>query len=261
MRPAGMLDRWGLQNRRPIVKSASIRWVEGPLLSAATRVHFVSEHEYVQARELSLKIRPVVLPLGLDLQPVVALPGRAEPSRETVLYLSRIDRMKGLDTLLHGLALLLNDRPNARLIVAGDGPNDLVQNLKALCTRLGLNERVEWRGFVQGADKAALLRDAAVFVLPSKSENFGIAVAEAMAAAIPVVVTDGIGMSELVTRSGSGIVTDGSAGALAGAIGRLLGDAELRARMGAAGRQAVDAELSLDAFGAHLEALYRSLVP
>jgi glycosyltransferase involved in cell wall biosynthesis len=55
-------------------------------------------------------------------------------------------------------------------------------------------------------------------------------------------------------------VTDGSATALAGAIDRLLGDAALRARMGAAGRAAVDAQLSLDAFGAHLEALYRSLL-
>ena len=258
MRPAGMLDRWGLKHRRRWVKSLSIRLVEGPLLGRAARVHFVSEHEHAQAKELGLNIRPLLLPLGLDLQSVGRAP-KASTTHGTVLYLSRIDRMKGVEALIEAFALLVPQRAGVRLVIAGDGPDDLVTQLKQLAAARGLADRVRWPGFVQGAEKAALLAAADVFVLPSRSENFGVAVAEAMAAGLPVVVTDGIGMSGLVARTSSGIVTDGSAGALAEAIDRLLADPALCARMGTAGRDAVDEHLSLDAFGGHLEALYRSL--
>jgi glycosyltransferase involved in cell wall biosynthesis len=258
MRPAGMLDRWGLKHRRRFVKRASIRFVEGPLLRRAARVHFVSEHEHAQATELGLRMRPLLLPLGLDLESVTRAASDST-ARSTVLYLSRIDRMKGIDALLEAFALVVRRRPDARLVIAGDGPGDLVRSLEQRATALGLNEYVRWPGFVQGAEKAALLKAADVFVLPSRSENFGVAVAEAMAAGLPVIVTDGIGMSGLVARSASGIVTNGSAQALAAAIEQLLADPALRARMGTAGRGAVDEHLSLDAFGGHLEALYRSL--
>jgi len=269
MRPAGMLDRWGLEHRRRRLKGASIRWIEGPLLQAAARVHFVSEHESNQAFELGLPIRPLVLPLGLDLRSVAAsvteVQRRASPVEEpaapdTVLYLSRIDRMKGIDSLVHAFAQVARVRPNARLVIAGDGPSELVSGLRQLADRLAVSDRVSWPGFVQGVEKVSLYRHSAVFVLPSQSENFGIAVAEAMAAGLPVVVTHGVALSGLVASTGSGIVTDGSAATLGAAIERLLGDEALRTRMGTSGRRAVDEHLSLDAFGGRLERLYRSLV-
>ncbi len=81
-----------------------------------------------------------------------------------------------------------------------------------------------------------------------------------MHAGLPVVVTQGCGLASMVESAGAGVVTDGSVEALRDALQRLLIDSALSRSMGAAGRRVVERELSLDAFGARLEGLYRSVL-
>jgi glycosyltransferase involved in cell wall biosynthesis len=88
-----------------------------------------------------------------------------------------------------------------------------------------------------------------------------VAIIEAMHAALPVVVTRGAGLASMVSATGAGIVTDGSADGLRSALAGLLENAPLRREMGEAGRRAAEHQFSLDAFGARLESFYRSLVP
>lgn len=272
MRPAGMLDSWGMKHKSPILKRVSIAALEGPLLEAAAAVHFMSELERTRANERGRRLRPVVLPMGFDFE----APAKASAARESdpttleladielgpgpvILYLSRIDYMKGVDVLLRAFAALPAES-GATLLIAGDGVPSLVAELHALAASLGLGQRVRWLGFTQGARKRALFERADVFALPSASENFGVAVIEAMHAGCPVIVTQGVGVAELVARHGAGLVTDGSVDGLRSALGQLLADPELRRRSGEAGRRAVAADLTLDAFGARLESLYRSVL-
>jgi glycosyltransferase involved in cell wall biosynthesis len=98
-----------------------------------------------------------------------------------------------------------------------------------------------------------------VFVLPSASENFGVAVVEAMNAGLPVIVAPGAGLAELVQAAGAGIVSDDSVEGLESALARLLADSSLGRAMGEAGRRAVKEELSLETCGSRLEALYRAV--
>jgi glycosyltransferase involved in cell wall biosynthesis len=264
MRPAGVLDTWGLRNKSRVIKAISVRMVEGPLLTAAAAVHFTTPLEQARAARLALPIRPIVLPTGVevDLSPeeVCAPPAARDlAARRMILYLARIHPIKRVDILLQAYGALAN-REQTRLVLAGDGDAALIERLKRMAEELGVGTDVRWVGFAAGALKRWLLANAAVFVLPSDSENFGIAVVEAMNAGLPVVVTRGCGLADFVRRHGAGVVTDGSAEALRAALSELLGDESRRVRMGEAGRAAAQRELSLDAFGARLEILYRSVL-
>ena len=264
MRPAGVLDTWGMKNKSRLVKALSVRLVEGPLLSAAAAVHFTTPLEQARAAQLPLRIRPVVLPTGvaMDTSPAEASPPAEAPDlgeRHMVLYLARIHPIKRVDVLLRAYAAL-GDRRSTALVIAGDGDPALIGRLKQLAGELGLGGDLHWVGFADGALKRWLLSRASLFVLPSDSENYGIAVVEAMNAALPAIVTEGCGLADFVKRHRAGVVTDGTVGALQAALAGLLDDADQRRAMGEAGREAARRELSLDAFGARLENLYRAVI-
>jgi glycosyltransferase involved in cell wall biosynthesis len=262
MRPAGVLDTWGMTNKSVFVKRTSLRLLDGPLLAGASAVHFMTELERSRAAELRLPIRPVVLPLGFDfsatVQPRDPVADLGIDGKQVVLYVARLHKIKCVDVLLRAFAGLPN-RESTVLLIAGDGERSLVNELQGLATQLGLGDRVKWLGFADPALKVWLFSRANVFTLPSASENFGIAVIEAMHAGLPVVVTSGCGLASMVHAAQAGLVTDGSVEALRAALHRLLTDEALRQDMGAAGRRLIDKELSLEAFGGRLEELYRSI--
>jgi glycosyltransferase involved in cell wall biosynthesis len=257
MCPHGTLERWCLRSGRAFFKRTSLRLVEGPLLAGADRVHFTSQSEFDQARELGCPMKAAVFPLGLEIEPAArSLHG---VGRGNVLFLSRIDAKKGLDLTLDAFAKVLQRWPDAVLQIAGEGPEEVKASLRAQARCLGIEASLRWLGFVAGRDKQALLAQASVFVLPSWSENFGVAVAEAMAAGVPVVVTHAVGISELVAQSGAGCVIERSASALQAAIVDLLADPTKRQTMGAGGIAAVREQLSLETFGTRLAALYEQM--
>jgi len=264
MRPAGVLDTWGMRNKSRVVKALSVRLVEGSLLQAAAAVHFTTPLEQARAAELALRIRPVVLPTGVDIdsspERIVQPAGAPALGNDAmILYLARIHPIKRVDALLQAYAGLESRRSTA-LVIAGDGDAALLGRLKQMAVDLGIANDVHWAGFAHGALKRWLLSRASLFVLPSDSENFGIAVVEAMSAGLPVIVTRGCGLAEFVRQHGAGIVTDGTVAGLQAALAGLLADSGQRRTMGEAGRQATQRELSLDAFGARLENLYRAVI-
>lgn len=261
MVPHGTLNTWGRENRRPALKKLSIAAVERPTLNGAARIHFVSRSELEQACEVGFTTQPIVLPLGLDVTSAAA-PRLIQPHSDAapvVLFLSRIDPVKNLDLLLDAFALVAGTHPTATLVVAGDGPPELVQSLRSRADSLGIGGKVQWVGFVQAERKAALLQQASLFVLPSASENFGLAAAEAMAAGIPVVVSKGAGISDLIAEAGAGLIVEAAVEPIASAITRLLTDEDECRRMGRAGYTLVAEKLSLEAMGRNLEELYASI--
>ncbi len=264
MRPAGVLDSWGLQNKSSRFKMTSIRLLEEPLLRSAAAVHFMTNLERERAAQLGLQMRAVVLPIGFDFGEDGAAPAASgaelqSEGRTVILYLARIHPVKRVDHLLRAYGELSRGDSTV-LAIAGDGEAPLVESLKRLADELEVSRTVRWLGFADGARKRSLLSAASIFVLPSASENFGIALLEAMHAAVPVICTRGAGLAEFVHAAGAGFVTDGSIEDLRRALERLLDDPALRESMGRAGRRAVEKELSLDAFGAGLESFYRSVL-
>jgi glycosyltransferase involved in cell wall biosynthesis len=126
---------------------------------------------------------------------------------------------------------------------------------------LGIEDSVFWPGFLGGSAKAAALAAAEVFVLPSYSENFGMAPVEAMSMGIPVVVTDQVGIHKEISEGRAGIVTPPAIAPLAAGLTLLLREGGLRAEMGRNAARLVAARYSAEAVASQLIDLYGTLCP
>jgi glycosyltransferase involved in cell wall biosynthesis len=239
VRPLGVLNSWGIRNRRPLLKKLSLRLIERRMLAHAAAVHFTSEQERCEAELATPGTRSVVIP-----NPVASLGAdekqSAEPfltrhpdlaGRRVVLFLSRVDPIKGLDLLLNGFARIRKVLPDAVLVVAGNGEESFLARLRAQAQQLGMQRDVIWAGFLEEAAKRAAFAAADVFVLPSYSENFGIAVVEAMANGLPVIVSDRVAIHHEVAQAKAGIVVRCDAYEVQQALVQILGSRSVRDQM------------------------------
>ena len=264
VRPLGTLNRWGMENRRPWFKRLSLRFVERGILENASLVHFTSEQEREEAALLHLRIRSEIIPNPVPTS-APASPGsfrRDHPElagRRIVLFMSRLDRKKGLDLLLPAFVEVLRRCPSAALVVAGSGSTEMESALRARTRELSLERDVFWPGFLKGESKSAAFAAADVFVLPSWSENFGIAVVEAMAAGCPVVVSDHVAIHTEIAEANAGLVVPCKVDNLADALCRMLENAPARIEMGLNGKRLTQTHYSLRAVTDKLVAAYEGI--
>lgn len=237
VRPLGTLNLWGMQNRRPLLKGLSVRMLESRLLANAAFVHFTSEQERIEAEAAAGRVRSFIVPNPVSIAKSSAAASASFFSRHSglrgkrlAIFLSRIDQKKGLDLLLDAFASVRRDCKDVALVIAGGGDPALVAQLRGQARSLGLEGDVVWTGFLEGADKLAAFSAADLYVLPSYSENFGIAVVEAMACGLPVVVSDQVGIHRDISRAGAGLVVACDARQIASAMTVILSDPETRAR-------------------------------
>ena len=236
-------------------------------LGGAAALHLTSEVELESARHLRFS-KGRLIPLGTDAPPPAGVDDHASvrhqyPSlrgRKIVLFLARLDRIKGLDVLAEAAGSLAERRDDFSLVVAGSGAPEYETEIRALVDRRGLSERTVFTGMVVGEDKWRLLRAADIFVLPSRHESSPVAVMEAMATGTPVVVSDQVGMHGEVAEAGAGLVTTLDPADVAGAIGRLLDDPDAAERMGRAGETLAARRYSWERVASDVEALYEEVV-
>ncbi|MEN6344192.1 MAG: glycosyltransferase family 4 protein [Armatimonadia bacterium] len=158
------------------------------------------------------------------------------PDDLLVLYLGRLDQEKGVGVLLDAMSQVVGIVPQAKLLLVGKGP--LQAALQEQMRGLNLGSRAEFVGYLTGNVLAAVLRQAAVLVVPSLYEPFGIVALEGMLTHTPVVVSDTGGLSEIVTDGETGLkAAPGDARSLAQAILRVLCDDALRERLAENGYQ------------------------
>ena len=268
IRPLGVLNRWGMENRRRLIKSLSFRFIERPLLRRAAAMHYTSRQEQIEAEQAGATARAAVVPLGIDTRQFERLPGPdlflkrfpQAAGRPLALFLSRLDAKKGLDLLLPAFARARARHPDALLVVAGSGDQAYVASLQNVARRLGLERDVLWPGFLEGNEKLSALAAAAIFILPSYSENFGIALVEALAAGLACVTAEGVAVSAEVRQYDAGLVVRAETAELAGALDRLLADPGLRARLGGNARRLAAERFSLACMGAALHKLYTEIL-
>jgi glycosyltransferase involved in cell wall biosynthesis len=173
--------------------------------------------------------------------------------------ISRIDPVKNLESLLDAWPRVSSRFPAARLVVAGDGDRGYVRGLRLRASIAG-REDVEFCGFVDGPAKARLLARADVFALPSRHENFGVSIVEALTAGVAVVTTPEVGVAPFIDRHRLGVVALGEPGAISDAIVALLVDPERRRAIRTRAPGAVAAEFSLAAVGNGLRRMYETVI-
>ncbi len=168
---------------------------------------------------------------------------------------ARLMHQKGLDIALVALSRLAH-RPELRLVIAGTGPEG--PSLLALAERLGVADRVEFRGLVSPDRILSMLNEATMVLMPSRWEGLPVAALEAAMMARPVVATDVGGVTEMVVDGETGIIVQvEDPESLARAIERLLGDPAFATALGMRARERALAHFSVDRNAESYDALYR----
>ena len=263
VRPLGTLGSYGMRVRRHRLKRISTALIEGRILRRAAAVHFTSRSELEEAEGLGLAMRSVVIPLGVDWENAgsgVPIEHGALVGRRVILFLSRLDPKKNLEALIDAVASSQMLKGSCALLIAGAGEPSYVGSLKARAAAAGLCDRIAWLGHVEGAQKRSAFATADVFVLPSFSENFGIAAVEAQLAGVPCVLGKGVAVATEVEKAGGGLAITPEPAPMARALERVLGDDGLRRKMGAQATEFANREYSTQTMTRRLLALYQEIV-
>jgi glycosyltransferase involved in cell wall biosynthesis len=276
VRPAGALDPVTLAKAyagwRTSVSSRLKKWLFLHTigrwdLNGASGIHFTSEAEMEASGPLRLVPPKYVLPLGVTMPPGDSRTGGPSLSQQhpalqrkkIVLFLSSLDPVKGADILVSAMGSLAA-RDDFALLVAGQGDAAYETQIASLVRAHGLQDRTVFLGFVEGDDKWSVLSQADIFVLPSHHENFGVAVAEAMASGLPVIISDRVNIHQEVSDAGAGLVTSLDPEEVAGAVQALLDNEDLRKKMGGAGEALARERFSWERAAGRIARQYEAIV-
>jgi glycosyltransferase involved in cell wall biosynthesis len=241
--PRGMLVRELIRRKSRLIKTAWLAFVERSSFAHASAIHFTSSLERDEATRIGLPLpRPFVVPNGVEVPP----PGVGPRDERTLVFLGRVNWKKRLEAVIE----LLPRLPGVRFLVAGNDEEQLTPRLRARAQELAVADRVEFLGPLYGQAKDDFLARGTLFVLPSRSENFGNAVLEALAMETPVVLSPEVGLADDVVGAGAGVVG-------LEAIESLLSSPERRAEMGRRGRALVESRFTWPRVAEQMEEAYR----
>lgn len=269
VRPLGTLDTWSMQQKR---FRKNIFWYSGikRMLTRAAAIHYTATAEQ-EGVEKSLHLNHgFVVPLGVGMN-TMRVPDAGETlshyfpelvGHPYVLVLSRLHPKKSLEILINAFLPLVNQTELSewRLVIAGDGDAAYVSSLKRIVAKKDGQEFVLFTGWLEGEKKSAALRNAALVALPSRQENFGLCVAEAMSCGVPVLVSPQVNLADTIESFKCGWVAELDDGTLSGALAVAMRDGGERAIRGAAGRELALHRFSWSAIASDLSRVYASTI-
>jgi len=267
IRPCGVLDPYIFRRHR--FRKAFLERLFGRRnLRYAAAVNFTTEAEMSLARKALPFGNSVVVPLGLHLEnyrmtiakglfrktfPVVG-------DKKIILFLSRINFKKGLDILIPAFARVAAKRGDVHLVLAGPDNEGLGSKVREWIEAKGIGDITTFTGMLQDETKMAALNDAEMFVLPSYSENFGIAVIEAMACGLPVVISDKVNIWPEISTAKAGLVVPCDVTRVANAMAELLDDPARASGMGNNGKNLVEERYSWPIASRAMEDVYGDIL-
>lgn len=254
----GMLEPWALQQKRwkkRMAWWAYQRWV----LKHASLLHATADAEAESLRRLGFDQPIAVIPNGVHTEtPESERRASSDGEGHQALFLSRLHRKKGLPMLLEAWADVRP--PGWELVLAGPSEDGHRDELEKRVQELGLNEEVTFVGPVDDEEKWKYYASADLFVLPTHSENFGIVVAEALAAETPVLTTTGAPWED-VTTNDCGWWVEPEVEAITQALKEAVQCTdEQRQKMGIRGRALIERKYSWQSVAGRMEAVYRWLL-
>lgn len=248
--PHGMLSPVALSYSR-LRKQLFWHALQRRVLLDAGLLHAIAEPEAHDIRQVGLNTPVAVIPNG-----VVVPRNHARPSsRRRLLFLGRLHPIKGLENLLVAWSRLQDDFLEWDLVIAGPGEPDYLVRLHRLATELRVR-RVEFVGGVFGNQKSEVFWTSSLFVLPSRSESFAVAVAEALAHGLPVLVTEGTPWQHVVAEGCGWCVGTDALSIEQGLRIALSEDADVLSDMGRRGKRLVQAEYSWERLTEMMEFAY-----
>ena len=249
--PRGTLSRWALNYSR--YRKAVVWWLgQRRAVCDADCLHATAASELREIRACGLKNPVAVIPNGIHI-PVQQHDKSCGPRR--LLFLGRIHAVKGVDVLLQAWRQVQESFPDWMLSIAGPGDRDYIQRVRRMADALKL-DRASFLGPVFGQRKWESYQRADLFVLPTRSENFGVAVAESLACGTPAIATKGSPWEGLISNQ-CGWWIDHGPEPLAACLreAMLLPQEDLQS-MGANGRRWMQSDFSWETVGQQMRATY-----
>ncbi|HJU93392.1 MAG TPA: glycosyltransferase [Pyrinomonadaceae bacterium] len=260
VRPLGTLEPWSM-TQKSVRKRVFWQVAGKAMLRRAAAVHYTTDAERNSTERLLGLNHGKVIGLGVELNPGgeenLAQHFPALAQQPYALVMSRLHPKKGLDVLIEAFVSLVQQEKFAqwRLVIAGDGPLDHVVKLKALTQ----SDRIMFTGWLEGEQKEAVLGGASLLVLPSRQENFGMCVMEALSRSVPVLVSPHVNLAEEIVLANAGWIATVDKDALTTRLAEALGNEEERVVRGRAGKQ-LSMKYSWESAAKNLKDLYLEVI-
>jgi glycosyltransferase involved in cell wall biosynthesis len=262
----GGLEPWAI-NHKALKKKVYSALIQRRILQKAAGLHAITAEEIKHIRGFGVDNEVFMIPNGINPQEFQLLPARRELERlypqlvgkQVVLFLGRLHPVKGLDILARAFGKVARERDDLCLLVVGPDSAGYQAEVAKILEAEGALGKVVFAGMLTGREKLAALGGADIFVLPSYSEGFSIAILEAMACGLPVVITRQCHFPE-VAEAGAGLVIESEVGQLAAAMEQLLGDPQLRQAMGSNGRRLISEKFTWNIIADQMRGLYEAVL-
>lgn len=264
IRPLGQLCEWSLQQSAG-KKQIYLTLVERANLNHSQALHFTSGQEQQEVSKLSLKSPSFILPHGLSIP--ITIPDARQQLRQllkvpedepVILFMSRLHPKKGLDYLIPALGKLA--KQSFTFVLAGSGSPEYEAKISDLLVSAGIQERTYRCGFVADEMKDLLLQGSDIFALTSHSENFGVAVLEALAVGLPVLVTPGVALASVVEQYQLGYVVGLDVTAISFSLQRWLDNPQQGKKMGDRARKLVFEQYTWESIATKMIEVYTAIV-
>ena len=194
--PHGMLEPWIMKRNYWIKKVPALILYQKKAICRADYIHATADSEKENLLQLGYNDKIKVIPNAVNVDSIIMK--NSWQRTKTILFLSRIHEKKGINFLIEAASILKKELDGYKIVIAGEGDAAYIDTLKQMALQAGVQDIVSFAGGVYGEEKWQLFRNADVFVLPTFSENFGIAIAEALASGTPVITTKGTPWTDLV---------------------------------------------------------------
>lgn len=253
--PHGMLEPWIIHRHYYTRKLPALWLYQKEAVRKADCLHATAESERDNLLKLGYNAHVEVVGLGIDAESIVLK--KSWKRTKQVLFLSRVHVKKGIHYLVEAVGVLREQLQGYKILVAGEGEPAYVDSLRQMIADRGLQDMIQLIGGVYGDEKWELFRSADFFVLPTHSENFGLAIAEALASGTPVITTVGTPWSDLNSSQAGKWIEIGTQ-PLVEALKRFLAlpEKELE-RMGRNGRKLIETKYSAEVMAEKMMDVYR----
>jgi len=263
----GQLMPWALERHR-VRKALYLSLLGRRYLERAAALHCATSVEADALSGLQLLTPSFVVPYGIDVKYWANLPARGHlryrlgipQGAPVLLFLGRLHWVKRPELALQALSSTLCSGLEAHLIFAGPDESGLEARLRAKAEQLGCAGRIHFTGLLTGAGILQAFADADLLVMPSIMESFGMSAVEAMAAGLPILVSDKVPLGCSVESAGAGRMVPGTIEAFAHALVELLNKPEQLKEMGKRAKKLAETEFDLSLVAQRMMDQYRAVV-
>lgn len=255
--PHGMLEPWIIKRHYWTRKVPALWLYQKAAVQRADCVQATAESERDNLLKLGYNSNIKVVRLGIDAESIEMK--RSWKKSRQILFLSRVHVKKGINFLVEAADVLRNELQGYKILVAGEGEADYVEAMKRMICDRGLQDIVQLIGGVYGDEKWRLFQTSDFFVLPTHSENFGLAIAESLASGTPVITTVGTPWSDLNSSEAGAWIEIGTE-PLVETLRRFLGLSEDELEtMGRNGRKLIETKYSAHVMAEQMMEVYKGL--